>query len=55
MRFFRRHRRTIQIVLMVAALGSMTFGFLRRVGIDPIAALRGDAGSNASISEGDVR
>jgi hypothetical protein len=32
----RRHRRAILLVLSLLALGSMTYGFLRRVGIDPL-------------------
>lgn len=36
MEIVRKHRRPILVVLMLFALGAMTFGFLKRVGIDPI-------------------
>lgn len=37
MQIVRRHRRAIMIVLGVGALVAMTFGFLKRIGIDPLA------------------
>jgi hypothetical protein len=40
MRVVRRHRRAILLIFSVLALSAMTYGFLRRVGIDPLSALR---------------
>ena len=36
MRVVRRHRRLIMIVLGLFALGAMTLGYLKRIGIDPL-------------------
>lgn len=36
----RRYRRAILAVLAILSLTAMTWGFLRRVGVDPLAALR---------------
>jgi hypothetical protein len=35
----RKHRRAILFVLTLFALGAMTFGFLKRVGIDPLESI----------------
>ena len=35
MQFARRHRRKIMVLISLFALGAMTFGYLRRIGIDP--------------------
>ena len=40
MQIVRRHRRAILALFAVIALSAMTYGFLRRVGVDPLAALR---------------
>lgn len=37
MKAVRRHRRAIMFVVSLFALGAMTFGYLRRIGIDPTA------------------
>jgi hypothetical protein len=36
----RKHRRIILFVFSLLALSAMTDGFLRRVGVDPLAMLR---------------
>lgn len=36
----RRHRRAILFVFSLMALSAMTYGFLQRVGVDPLGALR---------------
>lgn len=43
MQIVRRYRRAILALFAIAALATMTYGFLRRVGIDPLAQLRSDA------------
>ncbi|MCA9604553.1 MAG: hypothetical protein KC619_03090 [Myxococcales bacterium] len=40
MEIVRKHRRIIMFVLGIAMLGAMTYGFLQRVGIDPLESLR---------------
>lgn len=40
MQIVRRHRRAVLFVFSLLALAAMTYGFLRRVGVDPLAALR---------------
>lgn len=40
MQIVRRHRRAILALFAVIALSAMTYGFLRRVGVDPLAGLR---------------
>jgi hypothetical protein len=37
MRWVRRRRRTILLLLGIAALVGMTLGYLKRIGIDPLA------------------
>jgi len=36
MRWVRRRRKTIMLVLGIFALIAMTFGYLKRIGIDPL-------------------
>lgn len=36
MRWVRRRRRTIMLLLGIAALVAMTLGYLKRIGIDPL-------------------
>ncbi len=43
MQIVRKHRRAVLFVFSLLALAAMTYGFLRRVGVDPLAALRPDA------------
>jgi hypothetical protein len=43
MRFVRRHRRSILIVLTLGALVAITLGYFRRIGCDPFAPTRPDA------------
>lgn len=38
MEFVRRRRKIILIVFSLFALVAMTFGFLKRIGIDPLGA-----------------
>ncbi len=40
MKLFRRYRRPIQVVLMAFALAAMAYGFLRRIGVDPLDGVR---------------
>ena len=40
MKIVHKHRRTILFVFGLLAVISMTWGFLRRVGIDPLESLR---------------
>ncbi|HJK90396.1 MAG TPA: hypothetical protein RMH85_03000 [Polyangiaceae bacterium LLY-WYZ-15_(1-7)] len=43
MQIVRRHRRVILFVIGLLALGGMTYGYLKRIGVDPLAPER-DAG-----------
>ncbi len=47
MEFVRRRRKVILIVFSIFALVAMTFGFLKRIGIDPL----GDVGHEESQHE----
>lgn len=42
MEIVRKHRRAILFVFSLFTLGAMTYGFLRRVGVDPLAAIAGE-------------
>lgn len=42
MQIVRKHRRAILFVFSLLALAGMTYGFLKRVGVDPLATFRGD-------------
>ena len=39
----RRYRSAIMLVFGLVMLGSMTYAFLQRVGVDPLASLRGES------------
>jgi len=47
----RRHRRKILILLSLLALTAMTFGYLRRIGVDPLTT----SGEPDPASEGSGR
>lgn len=49
MKLVRRHRRGILLVFSLVALAGMTYGFLRRVGIDPLRLERADRGGASPI------
>ena len=38
----RKYRRVFMLVFGLMAISGMTYGFLKRVGIDPLAAFRPD-------------
>jgi len=40
MRHVRKYRRVIMLVFGLGAISAMTYGFLRRVGVDPLESLR---------------
>lgn len=48
MQAVRRHRRAIMFVISLFALGAMTVGYLRRIGMDPLAPSEDVSGQSSS-------